>query len=418
MAMHRFQGVTVGFPTKTGGSRAQGYESQNTEWVTWTMGELKIDSASFLTIFSPGGAGNPVAKPLGCLTGAVATGDARGAGSPRTFVITTDDAVHGFLRATFSSHSDEAGFERLARMAEVAAAGRSRRSSILCGRQSTGGADEICNPQLLTLLAADATELAGRWPLVYGPAELYGPDPGGEVGSEVLLGRGVVCLIDPADDSASRVGAYELRFYGEGDPAARWVIGPRMTLGEPSLIQDSGCGPAAIFELSVPGEPQRQLAFDREAAAAAFARDFRVRHRLMALSLKTSRSLGAADMLRSEVIAMQRRGLLPTLRIWIWWLAVLLALAVVVQTVMLLHADSYRRPLAGAVAEAVQTTRTSLSTAVTSAAAAGEAACQLLSRQIPASALQRCTELTDGLHVKRCVASLAAASYQLGSPYK
>lgn len=53
--------------------------------------------------------------------------------------------------------------------------------------------------------------LADRWPLIFTGAELYGPDPSGEVSSEVLLGRGAVVLLDPPENANKALGTKDIQ---------------------------------------------------------------------------------------------------------------------------------------------------------------------------------------------------------------
>jgi len=140
---------------------------------------------------------------------------------------------------------------------------------------------------------------------VLGGAELYGPDPGGQAGSEVLLGRGALLILDTCDGKT--VGTYEMNFYsveeGPNKIVCRMPIGPKTSLkrsapdGEPD-------GPAVSFDITDAGVT-RVLTFDRAELGDAFERDFSIRQRLMLMSLKVSSKQRTVDSARGALAALQ-----------------------------------------------------------------------------------------------------------------
>merc|ERR1712232_436001 len=133
-------------------------------------------------------------------------------------------------------------------------------------------------------------------------------------------GRGCVAFIDPCE--AGRVGSYEMMFFEDDamEPMLRVPIGPRMKLVEqvddvvPERLtiarRASLAKPAiaAAFDLYIADEPARAFAFDSEADASAFRRDFAVRQRLVTLSLRTSRGNQALEMLEREFERLKEYG--------------------------------------------------------------------------------------------------------------
>jgi len=433
-AMRCFQGVIVDFPAGAAAHHTKD-NWQNANWVMWGQGELRIDSASFAMVFSPEGCSSLAAKPLGCLTSAsiAASGEA---GSLSSFIAATNDPVHALVRLNFQSLMDEEAFTVLAEAAKSSSCGRfpgcngSRRSSMGMGRRSSVYAGVGCD----SLPEAFKTQIyechPDAWPLIYGAAELYGPDPQGDQGSEVLLGRGAVVLLDPQE--SARVGNYELIFYDEGYPApmVRWAIGPRLRLdpvrdamagqldGRASIAprrlssdrggrMHAGAVPTS-FNLVVPGNPPTGLTFDTEADSAGFMRDLSVRQRLVAVSLKTSRGWRTVEELQDELSDMRRRGFIATIQRLVYQAVLLVAISWFIYACALYSHDLEQPPL-----DVAMTALGDASAAVSAFGAwvadIGSATCSLLVRAVPAVDVQRCVALPEAAEARACAAALVGA---------
>lgn len=330
--MQCFQGVTVGFPA--GGRAPCAPEGLGATWVAWSTGELRIDPASYSLCFVPSGAAGFVPKPLGCLLGASATPGEPG--GPSTIVARTNDLIHGLVRLGFEGHADEEGFMKLARSAEAKRAVARRSSRGLCGP----AADFADGSEQLAEIIMD--RCAGAFPLIYGGAELYGPDPCGDGGGEVLLGRGAVVLLDPLEiPGGDWTGTYDLLFYDEtsGEPTLRVPVCPRMKLSQQSdadshpgrlsapprasmarrlSSRPSVAGPsvAACFDFTVQGVNVSALTFDREDEANAFVRDVSVRLRLTRASLKAVHNMHSVGDLQGQLFNLRSQGIFAFARRW------------------------------------------------------------------------------------------------------
>lgn len=393
MDVRCFQAVTLGFRVGSAGV--------GDAWVHWSTGELRLDVVSRSMVFMPPG-GQIHAKPLGCLLGAKAMFSQDG--SARTFEVETNDSVHTLVQMSFNSFSDDASFEALARDAEVVC------GKIRCGDPLSGvpepfafAQDDICESGLEAALR----ELhRGQAPLVYGGAEFYGPDLQGDAGSEVLLGRGAVVLLDFQE--SSRVGGYQLLFYSEDhceplQPLFRpWDIGPRTRVAKQGRTEDD-YGPAVSFDFSPHGEAPLTLAFDDQADGEAFGRDMRVRIRLVSLSLRTFRGRQAVGDLRAELTEIGNQGWLRMLRRLVVRVVFLFLAMVLAQTVLLLSAEPSRPPFEVATSAFHESVSLGMGV-VHSAGALGRAACEAVSDAVPVDDLGRCVSQPEG--VRRCIADL------------
>lgn len=423
MDMHCFKGVTVGFPS--GARGACGQDWQNVNWVVWSTGELRIDRASLSIVFVPAGGHNFAAKPLGCLTGASA--ESGEPGGPNTFVATTNDLVHGVVRLSFQDRADEEAFAALARSAEMAtsACRPSRRSSV--GGSPTGSPVGACGWRSAAteqLVEAINKQFAGVWPLIFGGAELYGPDPHGDSGSEVLRGRGAVVLLDPPQD-LDRIGEYELVFFEEttGEPILRAPVGPRMKLtrqkaetymnGRLSTARLStasrrvsalGTSVAASFDFSAHGETGWALTFDLEEEAMSFVRDLFVRLRLAKVSLRMSRGMRTVERLQGELFDLQG-SLFATLLRWLFQLCLLIAFFVMVYGGIIYYNDP-QRPIPDIAAEAIEGAMSISGLFFSTVQKVSETACQMLGQTVPTSSLESCAALTYAQDVQACVMEL------------
>mmetsp|Transcript_55895 Transcript_55895/g.154797 ORF Transcript_55895/g.154797 Transcript_55895/m.154797 type:complete len:433 (-) Transcript_55895:30-1328(-) len=432
--MRCFTGVAVGFP-----AGASAYHTkdtwQNANWVLWSTGELRVDGASFGLIFSPSGGGRLAAKPLGCLIGAAPVASTE-PGGLRTFVATTNDSVHSLIRLNFQTPADEEAFVELAKAAELACctsygSSGSRRSTIPGGRRSSAAGQPRDEGSADAIAAHVSHQCPGSWPLVYCNVELYGPDPNGECGSEVLLERGAVVLIDPQD--AGRIGNYELLFCEENsaEVCLRLPIGPRTKLtrqqedahgGSNSRLSVASrrltmggadcAGPACtatVFGITLPGAPGWSLAFDSEKDAAGFERDFLVRYRLQVLSLKTSRGCRTVGELQGELMELRKWGFLSGLR-WLTMQVLVLSVLALVLYSALLYSNDPDRALADVMMLALQDASTTVATFGEKVAEAGTVVCGFISRAVPLAAIERCTALPDAVEARSCIMSLVHAA--------
>jgi len=435
--MHGFQGVAVCFPTGGSGHHTQD-DWQSADWIFWSTGELRVDNASFALVFCPGGCGNLAAKPLGCLTGAAKVAEP---GGLNAFVASTNDPVHGLVRLTFQSLQDEEAFATVVQAAERVCAGRypgcgaGARATLGNGRRSSTNGSRRENEVMEAIAAHVCKQHPGGWPLVFGGAELYGPDARGEQGNEVLLGRGVVVLLDPQD--TDRVGAYELMFYEECslELILRMSIGPRIRLSRELAKESGGANgrlsmasqrlsfasvrgslggaalgcPVAAFNLTSPGGLGWVLTFDDEIDAAGFARDFSVRQRLTVVSLKTSRGWRTVDELQGKLMDMQQYGILPMLRWFLWRVFMVVSLMVLFDAASL-YANEPDRHLLDVATVALQDAGAAFFSVGEGIGEAGTMACGLLSRSVSVASLERCVALPDSIEVRACVAALTSAA--------
>lgn len=418
--MHCFLNVSVGFPA--GPSAFQTKDN----WIAWSTGELRVDETSFALIFSPTGCGRLAAKPFGCLMGATVLPSGEPS-VPGAVMATTNDPVHGHVRFTFQSRGDEEAFGRLGQAAEVAIASRQQggRRSSFTTRPSFGGyAPDEGFAEMVT--AQIVSRYPGSCPVVFTGVELYGAEPGGQ-GSEVLLGRGAVVLLDPLDTNC--VGLYELFFFEDNtaDPSLRMPIRPRTKLTRqppdgPSggsrlssvvrrhtMVTRGSIAPCAltIFELSDPASQGFGLAFDTEADAVGFERDFAVRKRVVALSLKTSRGLSSLEALEDQILGLKRLGVVATLQWMVFGLIKLAALFILLDCVLLFLSDS-NRPLDGIFSSAIQDMMSMTTLVFRKTFDVGGLTCGLFQRGVSAVALERCVVLPESADVRSCASSLLA----------
>lgn len=316
MASESFHGVSIS---------VQGGPRGSEQWYTWCTGTLDCDLASLNLAFTP--ADRPeLKKPLGRLTCAMqeAVDGQQLCGKNvllNAFTIHTDNQVHPtLLRALFHSATDEEGFSQIARRAEEISA-RRRRSS---GRP--GAAPALLLPErprdnsVMERLRRHLCSENGWPPLLFPDCELYGPAGGGINHGEVLLGRGVVAIVDSND--SSRVGEYKVLFQDEA-AQLQWMIGPHTRLQQmpseelpsPGSEGRGHCCHSYLF--SPDGHACLSLVFDDSDIVLTFARDLVVRQRLICLASMTAKGQKAKDLLVGEVDLLKSRLLLPTLRRWI-----------------------------------------------------------------------------------------------------
>jgi len=387
------------------GSEAE-EEWQEVDWVTWSTGELSVDGDSFLLVFKPAATGSAVkAKPLGNLIRATTTGgDGDG---QRTLVVSTSDAVHGQYRFTFSDVRFAVDFKNLADAVEAAHAAAVRKGAEASARSSSGHLSQ----RAAQLETAIQEKYAGSLPLIFGASDLYGPAPGDASGSEVLLGRGAVVLLDPEEECRT-IGEYKLLFFSEDEGASKptksFPIGPRMSLKRQQPDADDADGPAAMFEFRAgPGLPVHSICFDEAATAATFARDFRVRSRLMDISLKTAKGQHAVNEVRDELRELRRQSVGARLWRLLCLIMVLLLVAVVARVGLLYSEQPGKAP--EAYLEQVKKDLTNVGHAShTVVVAAGSKVCELAVGAVPAADLQKCLAVGGVSQVHECVEQLVS----------
>jgi len=324
--------------------------------------------------------------------GAVATQDEE----QRTFAVTTSDSLHRLHRFTFQSSRNASDFERVAALAESAQS----------SRDATEAPDSGTVSGNMSALEAQIREtFSDRWPLVFRGSELYGCDPKAEDdSSEVLLGRGDAVLLDPPEDSSGRakVGVYELLFFGEEEgvrePIKRIQIGPRTTLKRQTQEDDDG--PAASFEIAaaLQGLGVLTITFDSADTAGAFSRDFRVRQRLMDVSLRTAKHKGAAEELRSEIQGLKNQRLITRLLRLACVFLVFSVIGVAVRVAVLHRQDGGVGPLMLYLHKVAAEAR-SLSTLLHARLlAVGSKVCEVAFNSVAAADVRRCTMIAETGH--------------------
>lgn len=358
----------------------------------WSTGELTIDSGSFQAVFKVTSVGDALAaKPLGCLTRASAVGP------DNTFVVWTSDSLHQVYRFAFSTERDAEGFAGVAQRAATAAQIR------------LTDMPETCEDVLLQAAELEKTiraALPERWPLTFPGVELFGPDPAGEPGSEVLLVHGVAVLLDPPSDNSGVIGTYELLFYsfdeGAQKAACRFTIGPRTRL---SQCDEDSDGPVSFDFRVTPGVPKHMLAFEEPAVAATFARDFRVRQRLMELSLKTAKGMRSVKEARGELEELRRQSLSASVVRLVSFFLMLVCLACVVRFSMLFYTNRTTPPREHAIAVLAEA-RLLLASFKRETLAMGSSVCERIVGSVPAADLQRCVSLVSPHQVVECAVAL------------
>lgn len=392
-----FGDVVVGLPSKVRGSEAE-EEWQEVDWITWSTGELSVDADSFLLVFEPQNSGVR-AKPLGHLIEAKPLASQDGG---KTLVVTTSDTLHRVIRFTFRDTRDAGDFAQLAKKAAEKEA--------VAAKQAEGRCKSASSEAIPQLEAKVQKHLASNMPLVFAAAELYGPDPEGTPGNEVLLGRGVLALVDPPG-SEKTLGCYELQFFSEDEgvrnAAKRFVIGPKMELKrQKNEDQIDGDGPAASFLLPAHrGTPAHTIAFDRIDVADSFARDYRVRQRLMEVANKTALGKNQADQLRGEIQDMKQRSL--TMKIWrlLCVVLVLIVIFCVVRAAML-YAEDKTRPLPELIQAVLSDIMSFSRTWRSLANQASNKVCQLAVGTVPAEKVRMCAAITGEKQVQACISDL------------
>jgi len=274
-------------------------------FVQWSAGTLVVNQSHELS-FDLAGATHLGQKRLGCLL--CASGVLQ-VDQGRTLDVKTEGSGSGpqLYRIEFRSSKDAQV------MADIADSAQSKEYD------AWHHAEGARSDREATLEEDVRRTLKARVPLVHRGMQLYGADPGGDAGSEVLLGEGVIALLDPPARSSERVGNYEILFYGEEngalEPVARFAIGPRMVLKELPREKaefDDDEAPAVSFKLAIKDGPVHTVTFDDADQAAEFERDFLVRQRVMSLALasasRQAATHGRFDNLKKPFVWFWRRA--------------------------------------------------------------------------------------------------------------
>lgn len=396
-----FNDVSISLPAKVRGPEAE-EEWEEVDWVTWSTGSVTVETESFLILFKPAGGGNVKAKTLGNLV--KATTVIQEDQDSKTLIVTTSESLHKTFRMTFSTGADTADFLELASRAEQAHAAASK-------MQDTHGVDP--SSEAARLESSLRTKLADRWPLIFTGAELYGPDPHGEASTEVLLGRGAVVLLDPPE--TNKVGSYELLFYCEDEdskPSQTFAISPEMSLTRQD--DEEGEGLAASYILKGPSmSAAHSLCFEDGSIAGNFVRDFRVRSRLMDMSLKTVRGRAAAQDLRKDLESLKQRSLAAQAWTVIRLLLVVAILLVAARTAHLVSQDSGRPPLEYLVTIG-QDIGSALHLSASATSAAGAKVCEVAFGTVDADGLRQCSKEVSAQDMRQCIDSLVGYAPAMG----
>lgn len=399
-----YNDVSISLPAKVRGPEAE-EEWQEVDWVTWSTGTVTVDSESFLLVFKPTGAGSVKAKPLGNMIRATAVGGT----DEKTLIVTTSESMHRTYRMTFPTSEEASEFSAIASRAEVAANDAAR-------TKETGDVQSGDATRLESEIRAHFVE---RCPLVFGGAELYGPDPNGEASSEVLLGRGIMMILDPQEDS-KRVGSYELAFFSEDEgvdkPTLSFAIAPEMTLSRQDADEEADDAPIT-FVLQGPTMAAHSVCFEDQMTAASFSRDFKVRSKLMDLSLKTLRGRAVAQGLRGELTSLKQRSLASRIWTMLRWGLLIAVLTVTGRAVHLYTVNSQRPP-----AEYVSVIGQDLAnTALRSASATtamGAKVCEITFGTVDRDGLRQCARATTVSGMRQCLDSLSGYAPVLGHSFQ
>jgi hypothetical protein len=407
-----FTGVSVGLPAKVRGNEAED-EWQEVDWVSWTTGKLTVHSDSYLLSFKPSSGGGESAVKPKLLGNLIKASEVAKEGVAHMFAVTTSDALHRLYRFTFESAADANSFSQLAASAEAAAKA--------CPEGAAGPSGDASareEEQRLKAEIRESMENDGRpRPLIYSGVELYGPCPGGDESDEVLLGSGAVVLRDPPESTKS-VGTYELLFFSDDEGSRKatksFTIGPKTFLKRQAPAGTGAAGeeddaPAATLQLSsgLPGAPLHTFTFRSESVAEGLLRDFRVRQRLMEMSLKTVKSSHSAKGLRDEIEEMKQRSLGARLRLLVRVLILLGLLAAVVRLALLYTQDKGARPPVEYLKVLAQEARDSGRLAGNLVASASSKACEVATGCVAAPDVRRCVALgSKSFDVVRCLEAL------------
>jgi hypothetical protein len=381
--------VSVFIPSQVRGSEAE-EEWQEVDWVRWDQGELTVDGEGFLMVFKPsGGKVKPI--PMGNLIGAALAGDSDD--SQRTLVVNASDATYRQVRISFETAQKAAEFQELGQRAQAVHADASDRD------EAPGMADAVLVSELISALKE---KYSARCPLIFDGADLYGPAENADhEGTENLLGSGAIMLLDP-EESEDKVGQYSLLFFEDSSkPLKTFTIGPQML----KRVADEEDGPGACFEFRSTGVAVHQLAFSDVDTALSFARDFRVRAKLMDVALKTVSRGRQVQEARGKVDELRRNSLQARLFRFFCAMLVLLLVGVTIRVALLYKLHPGKAPkeyLAILVEECFHVLQLLRSTF----SSAGSQVCEVAFGAIAAPQLQRCLELGGVSKINECVTAL------------
>jgi len=420
-AMLCYQGVTIGLPS--GGGPPCSKDGSGVNWVAWSTGELRVDPVSYSLCFIPSGAQNFTAKPMGCILGVNVV---PGPGGSASIIAHTNDLIHSAIRLSFEYRADEEAFIQVAQTCEAKrSAVRPRRSSMESRPVGWSGA---MDPNMEDLADTIRQRCAGAWPLIYCGAELYGPDPNGDNGSEVLLGRGAVVLLDPLEQPGAELSsAYELLFYDEtnGEPTLRVPVGPTIQLspqaeaeGHPGRLSaprismvgrmSMGASVAACFDFSVQGCSLSALTFDRDGEAQGFVRDLSVRMRLARTSLKTVREMHSVGDLQGQLFTMKRNSLAARAGRWALGLLVCIIGLMLFNGCTLYFNDD--KPLLEVIGQVIDDTAGVADVIAGTVRHVTAVVCHVTDggRTVPVAAVEACAAMYSAVDAQTCIQELKA----------
>lgn len=370
---------------------------QEVSWVSLSTGDLLVVADSELVFKYADTKVKP--KPLGSLLRASTVPGA----DDSCLVVDTSDSHSSQFRFTFSSASDATSFKQLADKIVAAHEARRKREANVSSRGEDVGAMKLAQD------IQDKFRREGRLPLVFRRADFFGVHPDSPDAGEVRLGRGAFVLLDPREeDSRTTIGEYALLFFSEDDGAKKEFkkipIGPRMSLKKQPLEDDDPDGPAAIFELRQ-GPQVYSLAFDEDDVALAFARDFRVRSRLMDISLKTAKGQHAIGEAHAEMLQMERRSCSARLGRFLRLMLLLMWVVVLIRTGLHVRENPGQEPKVY-IDWAKQDLMKGVMSAGSHLRSAGSTVCELAVGAVPASSLERCLQPGGVSQVRECLLEL------------
>lgn len=162
------------------------------------------------------------------------------------------------------------------------------------------------------------------FPLVYTGAQLRRHEKqeegssGGKRAAGVVL-SGAAVLLDPPDDGS--LGKWQFMFFGEdfAQGAEETTMGFLIMPG--TTLKTSDASSSVTFSLTGLGPdptqtPEFTLSFSKAKVAALFARDFRVRHRLMDLALRNMQSQQETMQLRGEIHTLRGKPFIVRVLRW------------------------------------------------------------------------------------------------------
>lgn len=385
-----YTGVNVSMPSKVFLSQ-ESVDARAVDWVSLGVGELSILGDSHVIELKLSGARHGAAKTLGSLVHAEAMEE-----DTRTLFVSTSDSMHRIYQVRFPYQKTAVEFLSFAEAAEAAMS------------QSRGSEEHFCEHDLGTdnFEATIHLKLTDRCPLVFGGCELHGPEPSS--GTEVLIDRGALVLLDPIEDSARRVGSYDLCFYGQDsgvrEPKEQFAIHPKTVLKQREVSDN---GPAAVFEIQglggTGGNDVYTIAFDDKAVAASFWRDFQVRFRVMRLSLQTLKGQQEAQDVKDQIEVLKQQSLEGRFKRFLWSMIIILVALVLCRIVVLIFRGQKHNVMAILMVDAqllvAQTTRALVF--------ANARICTLTSHMVLLEDVRKCTQHASPTSIRQCIEALA-----------